>query len=64
MEILLDTTVQIERIFKRKRKAEIEKTITSNNCSSSTYVLGEFKRSIVYCFGSFTDGWKKSMYDQ
>lgn len=50
MEILLDTTVQIERIFKRKRKAEIEKTITSNNCGSSTYVFGEFKRSIVKDF--------------
>lgn len=50
MDILLDTTVQIERIFKRKRKREIENIITNNDCGSSTYVLGEYKRNIVKDF--------------
>ncbi len=50
MDILLDTTVQIERIFKRKRKKAIENIIFNNNCGSSTYVLGEYKRNIVKDF--------------
>lgn len=50
MDILLDTTVQIERIFKRKRKRAIENIISSNNCGSSTYVLGEYKSNIVKDF--------------
>ncbi len=50
MDILLDTTVQIERIFKQKRKRAIEKIISDNNCGSSTYVLGEFKNNIVKDF--------------
>lgn len=50
MDILLDTTVQIERIFKRKNKAAIENIISKKNCGSSTYVLGEFKRNMVKDF--------------
>lgn len=50
MEILLDTTVQIERIFKRKNKAAIENIISNNDCGSSTFVLGEFKRNMVKDF--------------
>ena len=50
MEILLDTTVQIERIFKRAKKEQIEKIIEENNCGSSTYVFGEYKRNMVRDF--------------
>lgn len=50
MEILLDTTVQIERIFKRKRKREIEKVISEYVCGSSTFVLGEYKYTMVKDF--------------
>lgn len=50
MDILLDTTVQIDRIFKRDRKKEIEKIISDYDCGSSTYVLGEFKRTIIKDF--------------
>ena len=50
MEILLDTTVQIERIFKRGRKEQIEKIISEHVCGSSTYVLGEYKKNIVRDF--------------
>lgn len=50
MDILLDTTVQIERIFKRNRKKEIEYIISQNDCGSSTYVLGEFKSNMVKDF--------------
>lgn len=50
MDILLDTTVQIERIFKRNRKKAIENIISNNNCGSSTYVLGEYKSNIVKDF--------------
>lgn len=52
MEILLDTTVQIERIFKRGKKEQIEKIISEHECGSSTYVLGEYKRSIVRNFAT------------
>lgn len=47
MEILLDTTAQIDRIFMRERKEKIEKIISQNNCGSSTFVLGEFKNNII-----------------
>ncbi len=50
MEILLDTTVQIERIFKRAKKEKIEKIIAEHRCGSSTYVLGEYKSTIVKDF--------------
>lgn len=50
MEILLDTTVQIERIFKRKRKEKIEEMISAYHCGTSTYVLGEFNNNIVKDF--------------
>lgn len=50
MDILLDTTIQIDRIFKRKRRKEIEKVISDYNCGSSTYVLGEFKSNIIKDF--------------
>ena len=50
MDILLDTTVQIERIFKRSKKEWIQDIISNNNCGSSTYVLGEFKNTIVKDF--------------
>lgn len=47
LEILLDTTVQIDRIFIRGRKEKIEKIIAENKCGSSTYVLGEYKNNII-----------------
>lgn len=50
MDILLDTTIQIDRIFKRKAKKEIEEIIFEHDCGSSTYVLGEFKSTIIKDF--------------
>ena len=50
MEMLLDTTVQIERIFKREKREQIEKIIEEHNCGSSTYVFGEYKRNMVRDF--------------
>lgn len=50
MDILLDTTVQIEWIFKRSKKEWIQNIISHNNCGSSTFVLGEFKNTIVKDF--------------
>lgn len=50
MEILLETTVQIERIFKRGKKEQIEKILKEHRCGSSTYVFGEYKRNMVRDF--------------
>lgn len=50
MEILLDTTAQIERIFKRRLKLKIERIISENDCGSSTFVLGEYKNNMVKDF--------------
>lgn len=47
MEVLLDTTTQIDRIFKRSKKEVIKKYLKEHKCGSSTYVLGEFKNNIV-----------------
>ncbi len=50
MEIVLDTTVQIDRIFKRDRKEKISAMISAHHCVSSTYVLGEYNNNIVKNF--------------
>lgn len=50
MDILLDTTIQIERIFKRSKRVAIEDMMSHNDCGSSTYVLGEFKSNMVKDF--------------
>lgn len=50
MEALLDTTIIIERIFKRKYKEAIGDLIKKCDCGISTYVLGEFKSNIVKDF--------------
>ncbi len=50
LEILLDTTVQIERIFKRAKREQIEKIIEEHDCGSSTYVFGEYKSNMVRYF--------------
>lgn len=47
MEALLDTTIQIDRIFKRGKKEKIKKYLGEHECGSSTYVLGEFKNNII-----------------
>ncbi len=47
MEALLDTTIQIDRIFKREKKEIIKKYLSEHKCGSSTYVLGEFKNNII-----------------
>ena len=50
MKVLLDTTIQINRIFKPKEKEKINEFIKSNDCYCSTYVLGEFMANIVNDF--------------
>lgn len=50
MNILLDTTIQINRLFKPKDREIIKHIIDHNDCYCSTYVLGEFKANIVRDF--------------
>lgn len=50
MQILLDTTIQIDRIFKRDKKERIQDMIEAYPCGSSTYVLGEYNKGIVKNF--------------
>jgi len=47
LEVLLDTTIQIDRIFKRNKKEVIREYLKDHECGSSTYVLGEFKNNII-----------------
>lgn len=51
MDILLDTTIQIDRITGSKdRKSAIEKVLRGNNLFCSTYVLGEYYESLIKDF--------------
>lgn len=69
MKALIETTVQINRIFKSKKRAAINEFMKENECYSSTYVLGEFKANMVHDFltvygivrteNNFTDVYEK-----
>ena len=49
MKALLDTTIQIDRIFGSDRRiARINEVLKGKQLISSTYVLGEYYRNIVY----------------
>lgn len=50
MKVLIETTIQINRIFKSKKKAKINKFMKANECYCSTYVLGEFKANMIHDF--------------
>lgn len=51
MELLLDTTIQIDRITgSKERKKEIDKVLRGNQLYSSTYVLGEYNSNVVNDF--------------
>lgn len=50
MKALLETTIQINRIFKSKKRAAINEFMKENQCYCSTYVLGEFKSNMVNDF--------------
>lgn len=50
MKALIETTIQINRIFKSKKRAEIKAFMKENECYCSTYVLGEFKANMVHDF--------------
>lgn len=50
MKALIETTIQIDRIFKSKKKAAIKEYMDKNECYCSTYVLGEFKANIIHDF--------------
>lgn len=51
MNILLDTTIQIDRITGSKdRKESIEKVLKGNDLFCSTYVLGEYYETLVTDF--------------
>lgn len=50
MKALIETTIQINRIFKSKKRAAINKFIKENECYCSTYVLGEFKANMINDF--------------
>lgn len=50
MKALIETTIQIDRIFKSKKKATINKFMKENECYCSTYVLGEFKANMINDF--------------
>lgn len=47
MKALIETTIQINRIFKSKKRDEILAFMEENECYCSTYVLGEFKANMV-----------------
>lgn len=55
MNVLLDTTIQINRMFKPKEREAIKKFIRENECYCSSYVLGEFKANIVNDFTTLYD---------
>lgn len=50
MKALIETTIQINRIFKSKKRAAINEFMRENECYCSTYVLGEFKANMVHDF--------------
>ena len=48
MKLLLDTTIQIDRITgSKERKEAVKKVLSDNDLYCSTYVLGEFYSNIV-----------------
>lgn len=47
MKVLIKTTIQINRIFKSKKKAAINEFMKENECYCSTYILGEFKANMI-----------------
>lgn len=47
MKALIETTIQINRIFKSRIKSKINEFMRENECYSSTYVLGEFKANMI-----------------
>lgn len=51
MNLLLDTTIQIDRIIgSKERKAAVEEVLKNNNLFCSTYVLGEYYNNLVNDF--------------
>ena len=51
MNILLDTTIQIDRLTgSKERKAAIEEVLRENDLFCSTYVLGEYYSNLVNDF--------------
>lgn len=50
MQILLDTTVQIDRMFYKGKKAKIDKIVKENDCYTTSYSIGEFNCNIVRDF--------------
>ena len=51
MKALLDTTIQIDRIFGSDRRiARINEVLKGKQLISSTYVLGEYYKNIVNDF--------------
>ncbi|MCL1845126.1 MAG: hypothetical protein FWF77_04400 [Defluviitaleaceae bacterium] len=48
MDIVLDTTVQIDRVLgSKKRKSRISEAIAKKECFSTMYVLGEYNSTII-----------------
>ncbi len=48
MNLLLDTTIQIDRITgSNERKAAVEKVLSGNELFCSTYVLGEYMGNVI-----------------
>lgn len=47
MKALIETTIQINRIFKSKKRDKINEFMKDNECYCSTYVLGEFKANMI-----------------
>ena len=48
MKVVLDTTIQIDRIFgSNKRLKRIDEVLRGNELISTTYVLGEYFYNIV-----------------
>ena len=48
MDLLLDTTIQIDRITgSKERKEAVEKILKDNKLYCTTYVLGEYYSNIV-----------------
>lgn len=50
MKALIETTIQINRIFRSKKRETINEFMRENECYCSTYVLGEFKANMVHDF--------------
>lgn len=47
MKILLDTTIQINCLFKPKEREQIKRLIRGNECYCSSFVLGEFMSNVI-----------------